>query len=325
MHNFRTEINLPPLPPFAHEAQLLTAGSCFADHLGQQLTDHKFQCVTNPFGTSYNPLAIHQTLLLALNHKRPDPSLYVQSQDTWRHLVFHSEWSDANREKLASAIEQQLDRVGQSLKNTTVVILTYGTAWAYRHLSTGQVVGNCHKLPAQHFEKFLLSPAQIIDSFKLLYEALTSATPTIRLILTVSPVRHTRDTLELNSVSKSALRLACHYITRQFSGVEYFPAYEMMMDDLRDYRFYEPDMIHPSPVARDYIWEKFIHRYFTANTQQLISKIAFVKKSLAHRAFHPTSPSHQDFLRQLLVRLEELQPEVDVSEEIKTVRTQLQS
>lgn len=325
MHNFRTELNLSPQHPFGHEARLVTAGSCFADHIGQLFVDHKFQCVINPFGISYNPLAIHEALLLSACHQKPDAALYVWSQDTWRHLLFHSSWSNASKEKLASEIERELSNQRASIKNATVVILTYGTAWAYRHKLTGMLVGNCHKLPAHQFEKFLLSPAQIIESFKRLYDGLTSPTHSVRFILTVSPVRHTRDTLELNQVSKSALRMACHYITQQFPGAEYFPSYEIMLDDLRDYRFYEADMIHPSRVARDYIWEKFSHRYFAPNTQQLVSKIDFVMKSMAHKAFHPSSPSHQEFLKQLLVRLEELSHAIDVNEEIRTVRAQLQS
>jgi GSCFA family len=206
MHNFRTELNLTPGFPIHHKTPMLTIGSCFADHLGLRLKEYKFPCFVNPFGISYNPVAIHQTLRLAL-HNQPIPeNLFVHNQDIWHHFLFHSQWSDGIRENLAMRLQKQVEQVNDHIKATKAIILTYGTAWTYRHLETGALAANCHKIPSAKFDKFLLSPAQIIESFQMLHESLTQVVPGARIILTVSPVRHTRDTLELNSVSKAALR-----------------------------------------------------------------------------------------------------------------------
>lgn len=323
MNNFRTEIKLAASTPLSHQSVLLTAGSCFADQLGAQLTHHKFNCLANPFGTTYNPIAIHEALRTAVHGDSINEAHFVKHPDYWTHLDYHSRWSDATRDGLKAQLSNVNGEVGRFLAKVDVVVLTYGTAWAYAYHETGATVGNCQKLPADRFKKFLLSPAQIIDSFESVYQTLRAIRPTLRFLLTVSPVRHTRDTLELNSVSKAALRLACHYLSQQFEGVEYFPSYEIMLDDLRDYRFYETDMIHPNQTAIAYIWEQFSKRYFTTSTQQLNERISALQKDLQHRPFRAGSPSHQQFLKETLRKAEDLNKEVNLEEEIRQLSTQL--
>ena len=324
MDNFRTELTVTPCQPIRHGIRIITSGSCFANHLGNRLKANKFTCEVNPFGISYNPLALHTQLLIsALRNATPKQELFVQSEGTWRHLLYHSRWAEADRSSLQRQLENQLQRVKQLLTQTDLIILTYGTAWSYRHLASGEQVANCHKLPAREFEKMLLSPGQVVESFGALHRKMLELNPAMRFIVTVSPVRHLRDSLELNQVSKATLRLACHHICKQYSQTEYFPAYEIMIDDLRDYRFYEPDMIHPSAVAIDYIWKKMSDRYFETSTQQLIEKIGSIQQAMAHRPFHPSSPSHQSFLHNLLTKLLELNTHVDVQEEINQVKSQL--
>jgi hypothetical protein len=324
MDNFRTELQVTPSKPFRHGTRILTSGSCFADHLGNRLKTNKFPCEVNPFGIAYSPLALHTQLQMSMSAGTSvNRDLFVRSEDTWRHLMFHSRWAHADLPTLQLLLENQLQQVGRWLHQADVIVLTYGTAWAYRHLATGQWVANCHKLPAQTFEKTLVSPGQIVESFDAFYHKIQQLRPGVRFIVTVSPVRHLRDTLELNQVSKATLRLACHHICRQYAQVEYFPAYEILMDDLRDYRFYEPDMIHPNRVAIDYIWKKFTDRYFDTHTRSLIDKIASIRQAMEHRPFHPTSASHQTFLQSLLVRLHGLNTELDVQEEINQVKAQL--
>ena len=195
----------------------------------------------------------------------------------------------------------------------------------YENIETGEVVANCHKVPARNFKKILLNTDAIAESFRFLYQALKKQHSSLQIILSVSPVRHTKDTLPLNQVSKSVLRLACHEIEAQYADVEYFPAYEIMMDDLRDYRFYQPDMIHPSDEAVNYIWHKFSERYFNDITKNFIDRWKSISADLRHRPFHLQSDDHQNFLKQVLQKLEELKPTVNVDAEIATILLQLKS
>ncbi|MFZ5973226.1 MAG: GSCFA domain-containing protein [Bacteroidota bacterium] len=323
MDNFRTELILAKAAPIHHAMPVVTAGSCFADHIGSRLKDTKFPCLANPFGVAYSPVAIHNNLLAALRGTAPAAQGYLQQEEGWKHFQFHSRWWAATQQELQTALTKTLTETASFLASADVVLLTYGTAWVYKHRATEQLVANCHKMPAKEFDKLLLSPAQIIESFGVWHQALRSVRPHVRIILTVSPVRHIKDTLELNQVSKAALRLACHYITQQFSNTEYFPAYELLMDDLRDYRFYDRDLIHPSGTAIDYIWQKFSERYFDRYTQQRIEKINAIRQALAHRPFQPHAAAHQKFLRELLKQLEELKAEVNMEEEITSVQSQI--
>jgi len=202
-------------------------------------------------------------------------------------------------------------------------MLTYGTAWVYQRKETGETVANCHKLPAAMFTKSLLTEEMIFSSFKTFYEQLKKFNPTIKIIITVSPVRHLKDTLELNNVSKSMLRVACHTISNRFEDVEYFPAFELMMDDLRDYRFYKPDKLHPTTEAEDYIWEKFMERFFSPELKDFVGKWNVILSALRHKPFHPHATLHQQFLLDTLIKLDELKSMVNVEEETALVKQQM--
>jgi hypothetical protein len=204
------------------------------------------------------------------------------------------------------------------------LMITYGTAWVYERKETGEVVANCHKMPNTLFTKSLLSQQAIADSFDAVYKELKKFNPAIKIILTLSPVRHVKDTLELNSVSKSVVRAACHVISGSFADVSYFPAYEIMMDDLRDYRFYKADMIHPTDVAEEYIWEKFSEKYFSVELKLFLSQWKEIQQAINHRPFHPTSVAHQSFLKETLKRLESLKEMVDVEDELTLIKSRLE-
>lgn len=240
-----------------------------------------------------------------------DKNLYVESQGTWRHFDFHSKFADVEKDKL----EAELKGAFINPEDFDVIIITYGTSWVYR--LNGEVVANCHKVPAHAFKKELLSVNEIIQSFEKFYRE------DKKVILTLSPVRHIKDTMELNQVSKSILRTAIHEITMAWPEVDYFPAYEIMLDDLRDYRFYEPDMIHPSQTAIDYIWGKFGERYFSKETQDLNIQWLKLLRSINHRPFHPSTKQHQSFLRQTLHDLQELKDRIDVTREIEELESRL--
>lgn len=302
---------------------IVTCGSCFSDAIGQRLQKYKINTLVNPFGNIYNPLSIHKTLLYAIQGILPDEQTYLQNQGIWLNYHFHSEFSATDKNELAARIKESINVTHTFLKNARWLIITYGTSWVYEDIHSASVVANCHKMPSGNFRKFLLTQKKIIESFSELYNSLKTFNPDVRIIVTVSPVRHIKDTLELNSVSKSILRLSCHTLTETFDGVEYFPSYETMMDDLRDYRFYKADMIHPTEEAEDYIWKLFTTKYFDTEASNFMDKWKSILTALSHKPFHPSSDAHQRFLRQTLARLEELKPLVDVDREMALIQQQL--
>lgn len=326
MNDFRTELT-PARSAFPIRAtdRILTAGSCFADSIGSRLTENKFSVWSNKLGAVYNPLSIHQLLQLFLGRQLPSPQSYLENEGIWFNYDLHSSTSAATKEELEIKIRDSVVEGNSFLKSANRVIITYGTAFVYRLKTSGQVVANCHKVPSGNFAKDFLTEEEIRKSFQIFYDQLKQINLNCKIILTVSPVRHIKDTLELNAVSKSILRLACHSLTNQFSDVEYFPAYEILLDDLRDYRFYKTDRLHPTDEAIEYIWEKFILSCMDESAQQFISHWAEIKKDLAHKPFHPQSASHQKFLMNLLKKLENLQSSVDVDAEIQKVKQDIQA
>jgi lysophospholipase L1-like esterase len=324
MNDFRTTVSIhPSKSKIDLKTPVFTLGSCFSDVIGFDLDRYKIPVRVNPFGVIYNPSSIHTALGYALRNQSPEDSLYVEDHGIHVNYDFHSELSSVSKAELTSRVASTIDGAHTFLKKTKWLIITYGTAWIYQLTKTGRVVANCHKQPAGEFEKRLMTPDEIVRSFGDLHREVTTRNPNIRIILTVSPVRHIKDTLELNQVSKSILRMACHEITNAFDRVEYFPSFEIMMDDLRDYRFYKSDMIHPSDDAEKYIWQKFGERYFTDETKKWMENFTKLLTALAHKPFHPNSEGHQRFLKETLHKLENLQNTINVDKEIAIVKKQL--
>jgi hypothetical protein len=320
----RTELNVSPANfNIGLQDPVVTIGSCFADAIGNRLHDTKFKVLVNPFGTVYNPMSIHKLLLMALNAEAPHPDIYCQRDGLFLHHDFHSSFYAENQSLLDEKLKAQINTVDEWLRSCRVLMITYGTAWAYEQKATKEIVANCHKIPQQQFDKFLLTQKRILELWDVFYANLKAVNPTIQILLTVSPVRHVKDTLELNSVSKATLRLMCHTIAASNANVTYFPAYEIMQDDLRDYRFYEPDLIHPTHQAEDYVWEKFGNVFFNSSTQQFLERWSKVKAALQHRPFNPSSDSHQKFLRKLLLEVNDLNQFVDVNHECNLIERQL--
>lgn len=324
MSHFRTVLNLPPAPfQIGLKDAVFTTGSCFSDNIGLLFNTHKFRVSINPFGTTYNPISIHKALLYAIRNEVPPKDTYGDLNDTHFNYDFHSSLSTLDRGLLEKNIERTIQLAHEFLKSTKVLLITYGTSWVFERNDTHEIVSNCHKMPASNFTRSLLTQKRILESFELLHKELKELNPALKIILTVSPVRHIKDTLELNAVSKSILRLTCHTLSELYSEVAYFPAYEIVLDDLRDYRFYDRDLLHPSPEAIQYIWDLFGQRYFSPDTQQFIKKWDELTKALNHKPFHPTSTSHQQFLKRLSQQLEELKGLVNVDKEMAQVRKQL--
>jgi hypothetical protein len=322
--DWRTELNVKPSKnKITLSSRIFTIGSCFAEEIGDHLVDNKLQTVNNPYGTVYNPISIHQLLHYSLFNIFPSKNGYSQNEDIHFHYDFHSSFSCLQASELNKRIVDSITTSNLFLENSDYLIITYGTAFVYFLKSQDTVVANCHKMPSADFQKVLLTEEQVVRSFNEFYQQLKTKLPSIKVILTVSPVRHLKDTLELNSVSKSILRTACHFITEQHKDVEYFPAYEILLDDLRDYRFYKTDRLHPTEEAVEYIWDKFVNTYFDESTKKFTADWQKLKMDLAHQSFHPQSESYQKFLKSLLKKLEASQSRVDINSEIAEVKSKI--
>jgi hypothetical protein len=321
---FRTELNSKPsLVKMAHKDAVFTIGSCFSDNMAQKLELNKFRILGNPFGTVYNPLSIFKLLDYAIESKTPDLESYVENDGLFANYDFHSSFSSLDKKNLESNISNQISLAATFIKETNWLIITFGTAYVYERQDTGNVVANCHKIPSSQFTKRLLTQKQILEGFQKLWASISKVLPKINIILTVSPVRHIKDTLELNSVSKATLRLSCHTLAQQYDQVSYFPSYEIMMDDLRDYRFYKSDMIHPSDEAENYIWNKFSSCWFDQSTLTFIEEWTQLRTAINHKPFNPESEKHQAFIKQTIDKIKKLDPTIDFNKELEILNNQL--
>ena len=323
---FRTELDPQPSSwTITHDSPTLTIGSCFSGCMGHRFEKNKFPVLSNPFGTVYNPISIFKLLGHAIDNSDPSESHFIETQDLWVHLDFHSKFSSTDKVALEQGTRHAIQNTHQFLKTAKYLVVTLGTALVYKSKTSGEIVANCHKIPAREFSKHLLTQKQVVEAFSGLLEKLTHFNTSLRLILTVSPVRHIKDSLEVNAVSKSLLRLVCDTLASQYAHVSYFPSYEIMMDDLRDYRFYATDMIHPSEQAEEYIWNKFASVYFNSETQALLKKWSSIQNALEHRPFNPSSGAHQKFIRQTIQRVQELSDKFDITRELDRLKKQLVS
>ncbi|WP_435354148.1 GSCFA domain-containing protein [Emticicia sp. SJ17W-69] len=321
---FRTEIEVAPARfNISTDSKIMTVGSCFSEVIGSQLADNKLQCLCNPYGTVFNPSSIFKLVNHSLQNQPVFKHLMLENNGIWQHYDFHSKFYGSSREDLEKDLNQTHKKVHQFLRKANFLIITLGTSIVYQLKENSQIVANCHKTPADKFKKEMLTVKEIQLRFRSMYEALKMQNNRIKILLTVSPVRHTRETLQLNSVSKSILRTACYHLEQDFNDVHYFPSYEIMMDDLRDYRFYKADLIHPNEQAEQYIFEKFAETYFTEDLNVFLKEWNKLKMSLNHRPIQTDTPAHQKFLNDLLAKLDGLSHKIDVSNEIAEVRSKL--
>ncbi len=305
-----------------HQDHLLTMGSCFAINIGTKLSDFKFSVTTNPFGTLFNPISIFKLVNQAVLKEKIESTGIVESQGVFHHFDLHTDLSSLSKDDLLANANVQIKKLADELTGTSVVIYTFGTAIVYELLETGEIVANCHKVPAKAFNRRMLDVDEIVHSFKVNYDLLKSINKHVRFILTVSPVRHQKESFEQNNVSKSILRIAIEKI-RELEAVEYFPAFEIMMDELRDYRFCAEDMLHPNAIAIEHIWKKFSYTYFDQDTLDFFEKWEMVRKALAHRPFNPQSEAHQKFINKTIDLLNEFSDKIDINNELQLLKSQL--
>lgn len=297
----------PPESTFKiqHRHQVLMIGSCFSEHISSRLSDLKFDVQSNPFGIVFNPQSIAMMLKRCLHQNYFSEKEVFEKDGRWFCLEASTLCFGSTREELLDKLNQQVDEWHMALKTAEVLIITFGSAYAYQHLSENKIVTNCHKLPSRLFEKKLLPVSLIVTVFSEITDELRQLNPHIQIIYTVSPVKHLKDGVEENVLSKAFL-IASVYELASASGSGYFPAYELINEDLRDYRFYEADMAHPNEQAIQYVWDKFVQCYFLNETRLLNLQIEDIHKAMQHNPFNAESQAHVQFKHNYLDKCKSL-------------------
>ena len=294
-------------PPINYSSKVLLLGSCFAQNMGAKLEYYKFQQCTNPFGILFHPVAIEKLITRAVNHTWfTSKDVFLQNEQ-WHCFLAHSKLSNTSEEDLISALNSALEKLRFSLLEASHVVFTFGTAWVYRHLEKDTIVANCHKVPQKEFVKQLLSPDDVSDVLLGIETKLRTINPTCSIINTVSPVRHIKDGLIANSRSKAHLIAGVQEIVSPEKLNYYFPSYEIMMDELRDYRYYKEDLIHPNQTAIAIIWNAFTGSWICPETAALQKKIATIQSGLLHTPFNKNSKAHIHFKKDLEVQVLQVQ------------------
>ncbi len=308
---FRTPIKIEaPNYSISHEDNIFLIGSCFAENIYRRLNQLQFKTIQNPFGILYNPFSIYKMVDRIVNEKSYQFNDLFFHNDLWHSYDHHGKFSDPNQHIVLQNINQSILMANKFLKKTTVLGITLGTANVYELNTNHTIVANCHKVPNHHFSKKLCSVEDVIESLTKIItqtQAFCHVKSNLKIILTVSPIRHIKDGFIENQRSKSTLLLAIAQIEKQFSNVFYFPAYEILMDDLRDYRFYEKDMIHPNDIAIDYIWNNFTKSFFDKNTIDLNTKIQKIIHAKQHRLLHPNTLESIKFKERLTEQIKALE------------------
>jgi hypothetical protein len=291
-------------------------GSCFAENMGEKFDYFKFQATTNPFGIIFNPVSLEKLIRRSVEKRKFTENDIFFHNDLWHCFEVHSELSNSDKDAFLESLNDLIRSTNKHLSDSTHIIITLGTSWVYRNIASNEIVANCHKVTQKEFTKELLSIQQIEESIESIISLVHSVNSNCKFIFTVSPVRHIKDGFVENTLSKAHLIAAIHSVlNRKFStSLElttqnniYFPAYEIMMDELRDYRFYAEDMLHPSQTAIDYIWIQFFENYISESEFGLMNDICSIQKGLKHRPFNPKTESHQKFLHQLELKIKTIQ------------------
>ncbi|MEA2041841.1 MAG: GSCFA domain-containing protein [Bacteroidota bacterium] len=317
--NFRTLIQAVDIREnIDYYKKTMFIGSCFTENIGRRMQAGKFPTAVNPFGILYNPVSVKDALMSILTGADFDEDNLINHNGLWHSLMHHGSFSSKSKTECLSKINSALSKAGEFLKEAEFLFVTFGTAWLYEYKKTGEAVGNCHKLPAGEFDRRLLNADEITIEFYQLLNALESYNSDLKIVLSVSPVRHLKDGFAGNSLSKSILRVSAAQIAERFEHVHYFPSYEIMTDDLRDYRFYAKDMVHPSEQASDYIFDFFSETFFNTETKQRLKEISAIVHGANHRVLHPGSSEYQAFLDSMQKKIafqKEKQPALNFSEE----------
>lgn len=283
-----------------YQSQILSFGSCFAENMASKFDYYKFQNTCNPFGILFHPVAIENCISRAINKELFEEKELFFNNERWYNFDIHSDFSNSDKELFLAIINDVLFATRKKIVEATHIIITYGTSWVYRNKQTSRLVANCHKVPQSQFDKEILSVSTIEKSIQNTINLIEKINPNCTIIFTVSPVRHIKDGFVQNQQSKANLIAALHStFVKPNSKKEYFPSYEIMMDELRDYRFYAEDLLHPNQMAVDYIWERFVASSVAESALASMNEVESIQRDLSHRPFNPSSESYQKFQTQL--------------------------
>lgn len=313
--NFRTNITLQKENnQIDYGSKLLLIGSCFSENISEKLKYFKFQVQSNPFGILYNPKAIENLIAKAINNTVYTDNDIFNLNERWHCFDAHSDLSTLSNEDLIKNLNITISNTHQQIKDASHIIITLGTSWVYRYIETNTIVGNCHKIPQKKFLKELLTVNEVFNSLKNIQNLISTINSTVQIIFTVSPVRHIKDGFIENSQSKAHLIAAIHQVISNTDNAKtaYFPSYEIMLDDLRDYRFYANDMIHPNDTAINYIWEQFLQVWIHEKTASIQKEVDSIQKGLAHKPFNPLSKEHQKFKLNLQQKMASLKKDYHI-------------
>jgi len=294
-----------------YHSKLVSFGSCFAENIGEKFSYFKFQNTVNPFGIIFNPVSLEKIISRCVSKTYFTENDIFFHNDLWHCYEVHSQLSNPDKNELLAQLNNLIDVTNKQIFEATHVLITLGTSWVYRlrqaQPDKSSIVANCHKVPQKEFTKELLSAEQIEQSLQNIISIITSVNPNAKFIFTVSPVRHSKDGFFENNVSKAHLLSAIYNLQLATRNLQYFPSYEIMMDELRDYRFYANDMLHPSQQAIDFIWIKFFENYVNEKEFQTMQEVCNIQKGLQHRPFNPNTSAHQQFLKSLNQKIIKLQ------------------
>jgi len=304
---FRTKIPIKKeIQAIDYNSNVVLFGSCFSENISKKLAYYKFAEFTNPLGILFHPKAIEKLILKAVQREQFTEEAVFFHNERWHCFDAHSSLSAISKEELLQGLNTAIDSTNQQINKASHIIITLGTAWVYRLLETDSLVANCHKIPQQKFSKVLLSVDEIVRSLTAIISSIKMINSKAQIVFTLSPVRHNKDGFVENAQSKAHLLAAIHTVVKK-GNISYFPAYEILMDELRDYRFYAEDMLHPNQIAIDYIWEQFCETWLEDTTLQTMKGIDAIQKGLAHKPFHPNSEQHQDFIKHIYKQIDVLQ------------------
>ena len=313
-----------PIKPFEqkinYQQKMLFVGSCFADNIGDLLLKYKFNSLINPHGILYNPFSISTAINRYIDNKSLKEDELFFANDLWNSWEHHSKFSNENKEEGLKLINEKIAEAHTQLKDADWLFITLGSAFVYKHIDNNSIVGNCHKIPQKQFEKILINSDEIIKEYKELFIKLKKNNSKIKIVFTVSPVRYIRDGVIENNHSKAQLLSAVHQLEKEFENVFYFSAYELVIDDLRDYRFYKADLVHPNDLAIEYVFDKLKETMFDIRTIEIYEKVKSLIAGINHRPFNENSESHKKFkssLFKICKDLESIIPSADFSAELK--------
>lgn len=293
--------------PISYSSKIFLMGSCFVENIGQKLQYHKLQTRTNPFGIIFHPLAIIRLLERCVEKRFFNEEDLFFANERWQSFEVHSKYSHTNKKELLQILNKKIEDGYQFLKETTHFVCTLGTAWGYQERELRIIVANCHKIPQSNFNKVVTPVDKIKERILDVFEKLLVLNPSIHLITTVSPVRHIKDGIVENNRSKALLLQAVSELAEQHLSISYYPAYELVIDCLRDYRFYKSDLVHPNAQAIQYIWEHFVATYMFENkTAQTLNAIAEIQRGISHKPFNSKSEAHQKFVTSLQEKIKSI-------------------